>query len=122
MVITQIKWHLISGITKNRGTQFVLCVVDFGVKYYKNEDIQHLQNELQQVYDVTIDYMGENYYGLILKWNYQAKHGDVSMLKFGPKAISKLQHTALNKPQHSPHEHVIPVFEQQQQFTPAVDK
>ena len=44
------------------------------------------------------------------------------MPKFVPKALSKLQHTAPKKPQHSSHKHVVPGFGQQQQFTPALDK
>ena len=104
-----------------RRTKFILCVDDFGVKYYSQEDVEHLKSALQQVYDVTTDYTGQNYCGLSLAWNYQAGHVDVSMPKFVEKALQKLQHINPKKPQNQPHKHVAPIFGQQQQFTAPLD-
>ena len=48
---------------KTRKTLFVLCVDDFRVKYYSKDHINHLHNTLKPVYDVTIDWSGENFLG-----------------------------------------------------------
>ena len=51
-----------------RKTEFGLCVDDFGVKYYIQEDAQHLVNSLKDTYEFKADYSGKNYYGLTLDW------------------------------------------------------
>ncbi len=44
---------------KTRSVAFTLCVENFGVKYTKEEDKEHLINLLQQIYGVTVDKEGE---------------------------------------------------------------
>ena len=105
-----------------RKTKFILCVDDFGIKYYSKEDAEHLKKALEQVYDVTTDYSGKNYCGLSLNWDYDAGHVDVAMPKFVEKALQKLQHIPPKKPQHQPHKHISPIFGQQQQFTTPPDE
>lgn len=71
---------------------------------------------------MTADYSGQNYCGLSLKWNYAAGYVDMAMPKFVEKALRKLQHIQLNKPQHQPHKHISPIFGHQEQFTTPPDE
>jgi hypothetical protein len=40
--------------------QFVLVVEDFGIKYLKQEDLDHLVRLLEKHYDVAVDLDGKN--------------------------------------------------------------
>ena len=55
---------------KTRVTTFCLCVDDFGIKYFNDEDIEHLLNALKQYYTMSCDWSGENYCGFKLDWHY----------------------------------------------------
>ena len=87
----------------SRPTKFCLCVDDFGVKYYSEEDIQHLTHALQQHYTITIDRTGQKFCGLNIAWNYKDGFVDVSMPQYVHKALKKLQHPLPTKAQHAPH-------------------
>jgi hypothetical protein len=50
-------WHPIS---------FTLVVNDFGVKYIKKEDVEHLASVIKQDYEIDIDWEGTQYLGLML--------------------------------------------------------
>ena len=52
---------------KTRPIQFCLCVDDFGVKYTRKADAEHLLNILQLKYKITCDWTGSSYCGLTLK-------------------------------------------------------
>ena len=54
-----------------RPTKFCLCVDDFGVKYFSQNDADHLLDALKQHYKISVDYEGKNYCGLTMEWNYQ---------------------------------------------------
>ena len=51
---------------KTRKTIFCLCVDDFGIKYFNQEDITHFQYSLKEHFDFHLDWKGENYIGLKL--------------------------------------------------------
>jgi len=44
---------------ETRPTVFCLCVDDFGVKYFSEDDKQHLLNALRQYYKITVDDEGK---------------------------------------------------------------
>ena len=48
---------------------FVLCVDDFGVKYYLRNDAEHLFNTLGILYEYTVDWAGASFCRLTLNWN-----------------------------------------------------
>ena len=52
---------------------FTLVVDDFGVKFVKQADAQHLIDALKDLYPITVDWTGAKYLGLTLDWNY--RHG-----------------------------------------------
>ena len=62
-----------------RPTIFNLCVDDFGIKYYNQEDLQHLKSTVEQRYIAKMDYEGQHFLGLTLDWNYQQGYVDISM-------------------------------------------
>ena len=51
----------------SRPTSFCLCVDDFGVKYFSQEDADHLIKSLRAAFKVIVDWKVENYYGRTLK-------------------------------------------------------
>ena len=44
----------------SRRTCFCLCVHDFAIKYYSQEDADHLLSALKEAYEITVDHQGEN--------------------------------------------------------------
>lgn len=71
-------WH-----HKSRPTKFSLCVDDFRIKYYSDNDIRHLCNAIGANFRYTVDNIGNNYCGLTIDWNYEEGYVDISM----PKAV-----------------------------------
>ena len=53
-----------------RRTKFCLCVDDFGIKYFSQEDAEHLLNALKSAYEITVDRQGKCFYSLALDWDY----------------------------------------------------
>jgi hypothetical protein len=88
----------------SRPVQFTLVVDDFGIKYVGKEHADHLLNALQEHYTLDIDWNGELYCGISLKWDYKNRHVDISISMPGyiKKLLQRFQHEC-KKPQHSPH-------------------
>ena len=95
---------------KTRQTKFCLCVDDFGVQYFSNDDIQHLIGSLQQKYIVTTDFKGQKFCWLDLIWNYTNGWVDVSMNNYVFKTLKKLIHTPPSRKQHAPHKWTQPIY------------
>ena len=90
----------------SRPTKFCLCVDDFGIKYFSEQDATHLIEALKDAYEITIDKKGENFCGLSLEWNYQEEYVDVCMNNYVKKILDKLQHKAPKTPQYATHKWV----------------
>ena len=101
-----------------RPTKFCLCVDDFGVKYYSQADANHLLDALKQHYKISVDYEGKNYCGLTMDWNYQQGYVDISMPKYIPAMLKKLQHPSPKAPQYAPHQWVKPIYGSRLQMAP----
>ena len=82
---------------------FALCVDDFGVNYFNQDDINHLISTLQKHYVITIEKSGKNFCGLTFEWNYKQKYIDVSMPDYVKNALKKYGHDPSKKPQYAPH-------------------
>ena len=93
-----------------RRTTFCLCVDDFGIKYFSQDDINHLMKALEAHYTCTKDWEGKNFCGLTLEWNYYKKYCDISMPGYISQCINKFQHDPPTKPQYSPHHHTPIVY------------
>ena len=96
-----------SGLWKHttRKTLFCLCVDDFRVKYYNEDDLNHLRKTSEQQYTCKIDWSGQNFLGFTLDWNYSDGYVDISMPGYVDNALKKLQYKQRIYPQHSPHQY-----------------
>ncbi len=99
---------------KTLPTTFILCVDDFGVKYFSKKDAQHLIDAVLETYEASIDWSsGSQFCGLSIDWNYTAHprpYADISMPNFTKKALTKYNHPTPKLPQFAPHKWVAPVY------------
>ena len=91
---------------ETRPTTFCVCVDDFGIKYFSEDDAHHLINSLKNDYKCTTDWDGKHYCGLTFDWHYDAGYVDVAMPKYVGDNLQRLGHKTKRAPQYSPHEHV----------------
>ena len=56
---------------KTRPIHFTLVVDDFGVKYTRQEDVDHLKSTMESNYRVMADWTGKRYIGITLDWDYE---------------------------------------------------
>jgi hypothetical protein len=78
---------------------FTLVVDDFGVKFVGKHHTQHLQKTLEEHYDITMDWAGEKYVIITLKWDYDKRVLDSSVPDFVKNKLHKYQHPTPSKPQ-----------------------
>ena len=95
---------------KTRKTIFCLCVDEFGIKYFNNDDITHFQDSLKDHFKFHMDWEGANYIGLKLNWQYDAWYVDISMPNYVDKILHRLCHPSPSAPQYSPHEYFPVIF------------
>ena len=89
----------------SRPLHFCLCVDDFGIKYFNKDDLDHFLNSLSTKYKYSVDWLGTNYCGLTLRWNYDKGYVDILMPGYIDSALVRLQYKQLKHPQYSPHQH-----------------
>ncbi len=82
-----------------RNIVFILVVDDFGIRYTKRDDADHLISTLQSAYEVSLDRTGARYCGLSLQWDYIKHTSDMSMPGYIHCAHQGFQHTP--PPAHS---------------------
>jgi hypothetical protein len=63
----------------SRPITFTLVVDNFGVKYERQEDVDHLIAVIKTKYTLTKDWMGDLYCGIKLNWDYDKQTLDISM-------------------------------------------
>ena len=95
---------------------FNLCVDDFGVKYVGREHAEHLIASLQKHYeDLTINWAGDKYCGMDIKWDYDNKTCDINVWGYVLKQLLKLSHISKKK-QHAPSKFTPPIYGQKVQL------
>ena len=77
------------------------CVDDFGTKYCSKDDADHLLNALKESFNITVNWSGKYYYRFEIDWNYTAGHVTISMSKYVPALLQKLNHIPPSKLQHA---------------------
>ncbi|KAI2513563.1 Reverse transcriptase (RNA-dependent DNA polymerase) [Fragilaria crotonensis] len=104
----------------SRPIAFTLVVDDFGVKYTRREDAEHLMNSLRLQYAVSEDWTGARYCGLTLNWDYTRGTVDISIPGYVARALKRFntQHPLLP---NIPHAYIKPTFGAKQQLTPLPD-
>jgi hypothetical protein len=80
-----------------------LVVDNFGVKYVKQNNVDHLIRCIKETYKVTEDWSGDLYCGIKLDWDYNARTLDISMLGYIKKLLLKYTHCIPTWPQYCPY-------------------
>ena len=76
----------------------------FGAKYSRKEDADHLLNILKEEFTaVSEDWEGKLYCGIALDWNYEERWLDISMPGYIQRVLQKYKHEKTPRPQHSPY-------------------
>ena len=92
---------------KTRNTQFVLVVDDFGIKYIKQQDLDHLINSLKQYYDVSVVMEGKEYVKIELDWDNEQGKVHLSMKPYLLKTLRQFDNLIPTKKQDSPPTHMF---------------
>ena len=95
---------------------FPLVVDDFGIKYTRKANADHLLESLWEDCDITKDWTGEKYLGLTLKWDYVNRNVSVSMPGYVKAALLKFQREATTKPQDVLHRWNKPTYGTKTQY------
>ncbi len=90
-----------------RPISFTLVVDNFGMKYRRKEDINHLLKAIKERYELTKDWDGDLYCGIRLKWDYHHCTLDISMPGYIHKQLQKYRHDCPKRPQHCPYLHCL---------------
>jgi hypothetical protein len=92
-------------------------VDDFGVKYGKKEDMDHLVKTLGDRYPIKVDLKAEFYLGITIKWDYDKRTAKLSMPDYVKEALLEFQHKGTNKIKfNSPSTYTPPVYGKKQQM------
>ena len=91
---------------RSRDLQFVLVVDDFGIKYLRDEDLDHLIAVLKKHYDVALDKEGKEYVKIELDWDYAQGKVHLSMKPYCDKALRQFDNLTPSKLQDSPYPHI----------------
>ena len=102
-------------------TKFCLCVDDFGVQYFSQEDVEHLLQALQDKYIIAKDFSGKIFCGLDITWDYVNGWVNISMKNYINKTLKKLLHPKPLHAQHAPHTWSTPMYGQTRQFATPPD-
>ncbi len=100
---------------------FTLCVDDFGIKYFRQEQANHLAKVLKEHYKCSIDWDRKCYLSTNIDWDYNGRRVHVSMLDYVPEVFACFQHRAPSKLQHQPYPHVKPTYRAKTQYMEDTD-
>eukprot|EP00957_Ditylum_brightwellii_P116059 8853783-Ditylum_brightwellii.AAC.1 len=96
---------------------FTLMVDNFGTKYKRKQDVEHLLNAIQTHYEVSEDWMGFLYFGIMLNWCYEEGWMELSIPGYIRKALMKFQHPHSKWLQYAPYKHNLLQYGAKQQMT-----
>ena len=102
-------------------------VDDFGVKYVRKENTQHLMNVLRENYTISKDWHGERYNGITLDWDDAGRKIHLSMPEYVKDTLVRFAHKFRRLTQQ-PHRHTLPVYghtvqhAKEEETTPRLDK
>jgi hypothetical protein len=85
---------------------------------FTKPDALHLVAALHKDYKIATGWDGSLYCGLTLDWHYADGYVDISMPGYVTRALSKFQHPAPTRSQHTPHQWIEPVYGSKQQQKP----
>ena len=100
---------------KTRGIAFSFAVDDFGVRYTKREDAEHLLKTIQDRYPVKADWDPIFYLEVTLDFDYEEQTCKILMLRYVKQAPIRFHHE-FGKTTHSPLPFNAPVYGQKIQM------
>lgn len=77
---------------ESRDISFTLVVDNFGIKYKRREDVDHLISSLEEKYTMKVDFEAKQYIGINLQWDYKNRHLICSMDDYIYTALQELEH------------------------------
>ena len=77
---------------ESRDISFILVVDDFGVKYTRQADLDHLLHALEEKYEMKLDLEAKQYDGIDLQWDYTNRTVTYSMDEHIETALQELEH------------------------------
>jgi hypothetical protein len=86
-----------------RVISFTLVVDDFGVKYVKKEDVDHLIASIKSTYSLTEHWTDDMYCGITLDWDYENRHVYISMPGYIKKKLQEYGHIMPKRLQTCPY-------------------
>lgn len=89
---------------------FALVVDNFGIKYTRKADVDHLIAAIKADYKLAVDWEDSLFCRISLEWNYTNRVVRLSMPGYIKRALHRFQHVAKQR-QGSPHKHVPIVYE-----------
>jgi hypothetical protein len=101
---------------KSKPIQFVLVVDDFGIKYVRQDDLNHLISTLEKYYEVAVDLNGKEFVKIELDWDYDNKRVHLSMASYLQKALRQFDNIVPTKRHDSPYPHIKPKYGAKQQY------
>ena len=110
--------QIVSGLWehKTKSIKFMLVVDNFGIKYLKKEDLNHLIKSNEKYYKVTVDLEWKEYIKIELDWDYKNWKVYQSMTPYLQKALWQFDNLVPTQRQESPYPHVEPKYGAKQQF------
>ena len=82
---------------------------DFGVKYTKKEDAEHLIKTVMSRYDGKASWYPDYYFGMTLEWDYEKRTCKLSMPEYVKQVLCKFQHI-LKQKCYSPSPFTPPIY------------
>jgi hypothetical protein len=101
---------------KTKPIQFALAVDNFGIKYLKREDLDHLIQLLEKYYNVAIDLDGKEFMKIQLDWDYNNRKVHLSLAPYVLKALQQFNNIVPTKCQDSPYPYTEPKYNENHQF------
>jgi hypothetical protein len=101
---------------------FTLVVDNFGVKYIGKEHVTHLINVLKKHYEVKEDWESQQYLGITMDSDHKNHEVHLSMPEYVECALACFGHPIPSKPQHQPHQHIIPMYRATLQYAKPDDR
>ena len=74
---------------ESRPISFTLVVDDFGIKFKGKEHAEHLLNAIKELYEITVDWTGSKYLGIVIDYNREKREMRLSMPKYVENAIER---------------------------------
>eukprot|EP00804_Cyclotella_cryptica_P028801 CCRYP_020156-RA/>CCRYP_020156-RA protein AED:0.37 eAED:0.36 QI:0/0/0/1/0.66/0.75/4/0/434 len=91
-------------------------VDNFGIKYLREEDLDHLIATLRKHYDVALDKEGKEFVKIELDWDYDQGKVHLSIKPYRDKALRQFDNLEPSKSQDSPYPHIPIKYGAAEQF------